>query len=414
MMRNIFIVLDGAADRPCKELGDKTPLEAASTPNLDWFVQNGRQGSIKVLEGDAIPESSDAVMSLLGYPPRIIERGVLEALGAGIKLKHGDLALRANFATITGIKEPRIIDRRVGRTLTTKEAGILARDINWRLKLPNKFKFTFKSTVQHRGVLVVKGGFSDNITNIDRAYTLEKDKDKLNYSVPLDDDETSQLSANIINEFVEQSYFILKNHPINRLRQERKLLPANVILTRDAGSDTPEIHKLPGKWAAIVSMPLEKGIAKVTGMQIFSFNYPALKNADVYENLHSALKETISLARKCIARNLKKYDCFYVHIKETDLPGHDGKPEEKKKMLEFIDKEFFSFIKKILEKEKIRIIITVDHATPCSLKLHAPDPVPLLVCGEGSDDTNRFTESESKKGALGRLNGKDILKIITG
>lgn len=415
-MKTIFIILDGVADRPCKGLGGQTPLEAASAPNLDWLAQNGKQTSVKVIEGSAIPESNEAVMTLLGYQPRIIARGVLEALGAGIKLRHGDLALRTNFATISSIKEPRIIDRRVGRTLTNKEANILVKEISKKLRLPHKFKFSFKSTVQHRGVLVIRGGFSDNITNIDRAYSKGKNKNKLNYSVPLDDDETSQLSANIINEFVEQSYFILKNHPINKSRQEKGLLPANIILTRDAGSDLPEIKKLPGKWAAIVAMPLEKGIAKVTGMQVFSLTYPTLKNADIYENLYIGLRETILLAIKCISKNLKRYDYFYIHLKETDLPGHDGKPEEKKKMIEFIDKELFSFIKRILEKEKkekIRVVVTVDHATPCNIKTHAPDPVPLLVHGKGSDNTKRFTEAESKKGSLGKLNGRNVIKIIT-
>jgi 2,3-bisphosphoglycerate-independent phosphoglycerate mutase len=411
-MKTLFIILDGAADRRCKELNGKTPLEAASTPNLDWLAQNGKQAIVKIIEGNTTPESNEAIMTLLGYPSRIIARGVLEALGSGIKLKHGDLALRTNFATITSIHEPIIIDRRAGRTLTTKEANILAKEINKKLKLP--YKFIFKSTVQHRGVLVIKGGFSDNITNIDRAYLKSRNKNRLKYSVALDDDETSELSANIVNEFVEQSYFILKNHPINQLRLKKNLLPANIILVRDAGNDVPEIRKLPGKWASVVSMPLEKGIAKVTGMYIFSFNYPALKNADIYENLYLGLRTTISVANKCIERNLKRYDYFYIHFKETDLPGHDGKPEEKKRMIELIDREFFSLIKRILEKLKIKAVITVDHATPCSIKLHAPDPVPLLVYGNGRDDTKRFTEAESKRGSLGKLSGKEVIGIITG
>lgn len=409
-MKTVFIILDGAADRPCKGLDNKTPLESASMPNMGWLAHNGKQGTVKVLEGNAIPESNEAVMVLLGYEPRVIERGVLETIGTGIKLRHGDLALRTNFATVTSIKDPRIIDRRVGRTLTTKEAGILAKEINRRLKLP--YKFIFKSTVQHRGVLVIRGGFSDNITNIDRAYTKSKDKDKLNYSAALDDDETSQLSANIVNEFVEQSYFILKNHPINKSRQEKNLLPANIILTRDAGSDLPEIQKVPGKWAAVVSMPLEKGIARVTGMQTFSFAYPQLKNANIYENLYAGLRETILLANKCIRKNLRKYDYFYIHFKETDLPGHDGKAEEKKKMLEMIDRDFLGNIKKLLEKEKMKVVVTVDHATPCNLKSHAPDAVPFLVYGAGNDNTRRFNEAESKKGSFGKLSGKDVMKII--
>jgi 2,3-bisphosphoglycerate-independent phosphoglycerate mutase len=259
---------------------------------------------------------------------------------------------------------------------------------------------------------VIRGGFSDNITNTDMPSYKTKKGDEIHNSAPLDDDEASQLSANIVNEFVEQSYFILKNHPVNKMRIEKKLLPANIVLTRDAGAELREIEKLHGKWIAVVSMPLEKGIAKLTGMQLYSVSYPVLKNYDVYANLYEGLHRTIETARKCLDRNRKKYDYFYIHFKETDIPGHDNKPEEKKKMLETIDKEFFSFLRQLAEKEKFKVIVTVDHATPCSLKLHSSDAVPLLICGVGKDDTARFTESESKKGSLGRVDSKDIIKLI--
>ena len=320
------------------------------------------------------------------------------------------MALRTNFATIKSIADPIIIDRRVGRTLTTKEANILAKEINKKLKLP--YKFIFKATIQHRGVLVIRGGFSDNITDTDRTYSSRKDKDKLNYAIALDDDETSELSANLVNEFIEQSYFILKNHPINKYRKNKGLLPANIVLTRGAGSNIPEIKKLSGKWAAIVSMPLEKGIAKLLGMQVFSFPYPPLRNYDVYSNLYEGLNTTISFAKKVIRKNINKYTHFYIHFKETDLPGHDGRAEDKKKMIEIIDSEFFSFIREITKKEKIRLVVTSDHATPCDMKIHTSDNIPIMVYGEGSDNTKRFTEKESKRGKLSKLNSKEIIKFL--
>lgn len=88
--------------------------------------------------------------------------------------------------------------------------------------------------------------------------------------------------------------------------------------------------------------------------------------------------------------------------------GHDGKAVEKKKMINYIDAEFFSFLKKL----KAVIAITPDHATPCSLKRHTSDPVPLLIYGKGKDSIKRFNEKECRKGKIKGITGKSILKLI--
>lgn len=411
-MKTIFIVLDGIADRPCPELGRRTPLEAAHTPNLDYFASNGKQGLMYPISEKIIPESDNSMIAMLGYK-NFFSRGQIEAIGTGIRFQRGDMALRANFATISSLNEGRIIDRRVARTLTTKEALNLAKTLNKKLKLP--CRFIFKSTIQHRGVLVLIGGFSDNITNTDPAYKGKgnfKSLEILRYSEPLDEEEVSKFSANTVNEFVEQSYLILKNHPLNLERQKKHLLSANVILTRDAGVEFPEIKKLEGKWLAIVYMPLEIGIAKATGMQFTSFEYPRLNNNDVYQNLYEGLDDAIKTAKVNLDKRLEKYDYFYIHFKETDVPGHDGKPFEKKKMIEILDKDFFSFLKHIAQKHKIKVIITGDHSTPCTLKSHSADPVPFLVFGKDNDNTKRFTEKEAEKGIIKKIYGKDVIRFI--
>lgn len=409
-MKTVLVVLDGASDRACRELQGKTPLEAASTPNLDFLAREGKQGYSYLIGEKVTPESNEGIFAILGYDPKVIARGTIEAIGSDIKLGYGDLALRTNFATMTNLKEGKIIDRRAGRNLTNREAAILAKAINKYVKLP--YKFIFKPTIQHRGVLVIRGGFSDNITDTDMAGYKTKKSDELHYSTPLDEDETSELSSNIINDFVEHSYFILKNHPVNKEREKRKMLPANIILTRDAGAEFKDIEKLPGKWAAVVSMPLERGIAKLTGMQLYSAVCPELRDYNIYANLYECLYATINQAKRCILKNRQKHDYFYVHFKETDIPGHDNKPEEKKKMLEILDTEFFGFLKLYAEKEKFKVIVTVDHATPCNMKMHCSDAVPILIFGLDKDTAQRFTEKEARNGSLGEINSKNIIKEI--
>jgi 2,3-bisphosphoglycerate-independent phosphoglycerate mutase len=408
----ILVTLDGAADLPAKELQGKTPYEVAFTPNLDFLAINGKTGMmIPVKEGIA-PESDVAITAILGYDPYhfFTGRGPLEAFGAGIDLNKGDLALRTNFATLgTGNK---IIDRRVGRTLTTQEAFALASTVNKKIKL--RFPFVFKPTIQHRGVLVIKGSFSDNITNTDPGYekkgsfAVAARKTEFENSKPLDDDEETLLSASLVNSFVSQTISLLKKHPVNLERLNKGQLPANIILTRDAGTELPVLPKKKEKWLAVLSMPLEIGLAKLAGMEVVKCPYPEMKTPHVYDNLYLALKMYIDYVKQQIKANWKDYDCFWIHVKETDVPGHDGLALQKKKMIEIVDERLFSSLKNLNAK----ICVTSDHTTPCVLKRHSDDPVPFLIYGIGQDKkVKKFSEKECKKGSLKKIYGKDLLNL---
>ena len=156
-MKLLYIVIDGMGDLPIKELSNRTPLEAAKTPNLDALAKKGKTGLMYSVKKGVAPESDVAVISLLGYDPFKYStgRGIIEAVGAGIKLKDGDLALRCNFATLGEGKE--ICDRRVGRSLTTEEAVELSKAANREVKLTShNATFEFRNTLGHRAVLVIK------------------------------------------------------------------------------------------------------------------------------------------------------------------------------------------------------------------------------------------------------------------
>ena len=144
-MKGIFVILDGLGDLPCKILGEKTPLEAANTPNMDFLATRGEMGAMFPVRPGFIPGSDEAIISIFGNDLISSSRGQLEAKGADIKITRGDLALRVNFATIDSLEKGNIIDRRVRRTLTTDEAEILSREVNNKIKLP--VKFIFKPTI---------------------------------------------------------------------------------------------------------------------------------------------------------------------------------------------------------------------------------------------------------------------------
>jgi len=453
-MRGVLIIVDGLGDLPCSQFEGKTPLESAHMPNLDFLATRGEMGIMHPVSPGFIPESDEAIVSIFGNDLISSTRGQLEANGAGIKLARGDLALRVNFATIDSLAEKNIIDRRAGRTLTTEEAIQLSKALN---KIKLSCDFVFQPTIQHRGVLVFRGGFSDNILGNDATYSQGKSKNinKIGFCKPLDEDENSQFTANIVNEFLERAFVVLNNHPVNNERRIKGLLPANYLLVRGAGIEIPRLKQYP-KWLSISYMPLEIGFSKLCNMEVCSFEYPKLKNLDAYENFYEGLAKACEYAVKYLNKNYKKFDYAYVHIKETDLPGHDNKPFEKKQMLEYLDANLFKFLREFAPPNKIHVVVTGDHSTPCRLKHHSADPVPVLfyncslpkinksyagkteqsstkgVFSRFKDETKnkvgsvlsnfkersmklegqKFSEKEAKKGSLGEFTGQELLRKV--
>lgn len=416
----ILVVIDGLGDRPTKQLHNKTPLEDAYTPNLDFLAKNGKTGLMYPVDKKIAPESDIAMMALLGYDPKkySTNRGPLEAHGMGIDLKEGYLALRANFATV---KNGRIIDRRVGRTLTTEEGEKLAKELNDKLKetkspfLQHQAFFKFLHSTEHRGVLIVKGRFSDKISNVDPAYKKVKNltsaiktrKFFLQESKSLDNGLLSKYSSDVVNEFVHESYEILSKSSVNKMRIKKRLLPANVVLLRDAGIRLPHFKNKLNNWAAIVGMPMEAGLCKLAGMKILDYKYPNIKNKDVYSHLYESLETSIKYSNLYLKKYWNKYSGFYIHLKETDTCGHDNRPREKKKMIEMIDKELLANI----PRDAV-ICVTADHSTPCRLGVHSSDPVPVLVYGAGKDKIEKFSEKSCRKGSLRVKYSKDIMKFL--
>ncbi len=406
-MKGILVILDGIGDLPHKLLDDKTPLEAAETPNMNFFASRGELGWMYPVRPGFVPESDEAIVSIFGNDLISSTRGQLEARGTNLNLVRGDLAFRVNFSTVD--EKGNILDRRAGRTLTTDEAEKLARSLN-KIELP--VKFDFRSTIQHRAVLVFRGGFSDNLLPNDITYIQGKSHkiSKIRECKPLDDDENTLYSANIVNEFLTKAHKVLENHPVNIERRRKGLLPANYILVRGAGIEPPKLKQY-RRWISPSYMPLEIGFSKLSGMNVHSFEYPKLKKLDAYENLWDGLKKACKFNIKIIKKNYKKFDYAYVHIKETDLPGHDNKPIEKKLMIEYIDKTLFKFLKGFAPQKNIRIIVTGDHSTPCKLKDHSADPLPVLFYNNSIPKEKKFCEREARKGTLGKILGKELLKI---
>ena len=158
-MKVLLIVSDGLGDRPIRELGGRTPLQAANTPNLDHVAKIGCCGIMDTISPGIPPGSDTAHLAIFGYDPYecYTGRGAFEALGMGINIKPGDVAFRANFATLEARESGLLVrDRRAGRRLP--EGDRLAEKLNqYRLKTAKDVEFRFEHSVEHRGVLVLSG-----------------------------------------------------------------------------------------------------------------------------------------------------------------------------------------------------------------------------------------------------------------
>jgi 2,3-bisphosphoglycerate-independent phosphoglycerate mutase len=403
-----YVLLDGCGDRPSPQLNYTTPLQAAYTPNMDEIARQSRLGRVVTVRRGVAPESDIAVFNMLGYSfgKGYPGRGVVEAVGTGLSVRKGDLALRANLASAEGRV---IVDRRAGRNLSQQEAERLAEDLNG-IKLEGA-EFEFRATVSYRGVLVIRagGGLSAGISNTDPAYAKVGGFGAAKPTVAGESvlpseaespDPSAKRAAGLVNEFTEKSLAVLSKSKVNAERKREGKLPANCVLLRDAGDHLPEVRSFEErhgmKGTALVEMPAEVGIAKLLGMKM------------VVVKDRNDMGEKASL----FTRELREGTVVYVHIKGPDEFGHDGNAPGKKKVIEAIDRDFFSAVAGRVGE--VRVGVSCDHATPCTLKMHSSDPVPLMVSTEGKGDGMRFTEANAKKGSIGTVMGRDVLEIVAG
>ena len=406
-------MLDGVGDLPHPDLAGKTPLEAATTKNMDMLAKNGIMGQVISVGKGIAPESDIAVFNMLGYKFQHSDyagRGVVEAIGIGIDFKDGDLALRGNFATLDN--EGKIIDRRAGRKIEREDTEKISKEIEKKIRFSNpNASVVVAPTVDHRVIVRLRDSkpLSSEISNTDPAYArvdgmgiakAVSDFMKIEKCIPLEQTEDAASAAILVNEFTEQSLEIMKKSDVNKQRSQKNKKLLNSILLRDAGNKYPnvkpinDLHSM--NFSCIVDMPVEVGISNILKMK--TFNAGGLTD---YEGKASVA-----------AQAMETENAIYVHLKGPDDFGHDGDAIGKMKNIEEIDKRFFGTLLDHIDVSKIAVMISADHSTPCIYKGHSDDPVPLLISGDmiANDDAQRFTEAEAKKGAIGLIEGAQVVK----
>ncbi len=378
----VLVIIDGLGDRKYKSLRNKTPLEAAKTPVMDKMVRNGMTGFHFPMK-PGIPVGSGIAHNLLfGYDlDEYPGRGVIESLGMDFKLEKDDLCFRVNFATM-GNRDI-VLDRRAGRD--DKYLVEITKEVNLALKKnPFRLKIILKHSCGHRGALVVK-------------------KWKKGVDIPDMDPQIKGLplvfpkkgpELKLMKWLYETTKKVMNKSEFNRKRKKHGLKPANGLLLRGAGKYI-EVESLGSKIGlktlGIARESLYLGAARFAGMKTMKVEVDEDKIPTALKYLHD-------------------FDFFFIHFKKTDTYGHDGKLKEKVKEIEKID----GLLKILLNKDNLAIAITGDHATPCSLKTHSGDKVPVLFYGTNvtKDRVKKFGESYSLDGGAGQLTALDIIPML--
>ncbi len=401
-MKGIILIMDGLGDRPLKDLGYKTPLQVANTPNMDMMAKKGINGLMDSIKPGIIPGSDTAHISILGYDPYEIYtgRGPFEASGVGLNIIPGDIAFRCNFSTFD--EENNIItDRRAGR-IREGTKNIIDSLNKMSIECYDDVEVIFKESTGHRAVLVLRAkGLSDKVSDADP----KKEGKPPKKIVAIDGSKEAEKTANILNELVSKSYEMIKNHPVNLKRIENNEPPANIIIPRGAGA-VPEVEPLNDKYnlksACIAETGLIMGIARFASMDIIEVEGAT---GGIDTNLDNIVDTIIKNV------NANDHNFFLINIDGADEAGHDGNSQEK---LEFIEKVDQIVIKKLLDLEDCYIILTADHSTPISVMDHSADPVPMVIYGPEVrvDDVYQFSEIEAYKGGLCRIQGSDVMDIL--
>ncbi|MFP4686584.1 MAG: cofactor-independent phosphoglycerate mutase [bacterium] len=380
----LLAVPDGMADWIQPDLGEKTPLEAAKTPNLDRLAEQGRVFRLQNIPDECPVDSGIANMALLGYDPRkyYLGRGALEALNLGIELQKGEVAFRCNLVTVAN---ETLIDYS-SENMSSDEARELFAFLEE--TLAGDF-LNFYPGIRYRGIMVSKKFKEVN------CYLPHDEMGR-----PLNGIWPTGPESKQLQDLMLRSRELLENHPINRKRAATGKKKANMIWPWGGGEmrkvpSLKESYRLEGN--VIAGVDLINGLGCALGMK--------------RENVPGATgdfdTDMVAKARRA-CEVLTAERLVFLHVEAPDEAGHEGNARLKKEMIEKWDRDVAGRLLQRYRKEPFRLAIGPDHYTPIQRRTHVRDPVPFLIVDEKGTDSLKYTEKQAEQAPLVR-NGWEAL-----
>ena len=393
-MKYIVVLGDGMSDEPIAALGGKTPLEYAQTPAMDALASGGELGMVQNVPEGMHPGSEVANLSVMGYNPEtdFTGRSPLEALSVGVKMEPDDIIFRCNVVTLTEEEpyaEKTILDHSSGE-ISTQEADQLMEAIREHF---NNEEFQFYTGTSYRHIMVWKHG---------RLAKLEPPHDHLTQVIgPYLPEEP------VLRDFMERSFDILNNHPVNLARAAAGKNKANSLWYWGAGT-RPSLsnftRKTGLKGAMISAVDLLKGIAVGAGMEIYHVEGATGSLDTNWEGKAQAAIDAL-LKDGC--------DFAYIHVEAPDEMGHQGLVTEKVQSIEYLDSRVIAPICKAMEEagEDYRILVLPDHPTPIRIRTHSSDPVPYVLYDSTRQNKKiaHYTEAEARETGIFLPHGYELM-----
>lgn len=400
MTKYVVLLCDGMADYPVEELGNKTPMGASHTPNMDRLAEKSTIGLVKSVADGLKPGSDVANLSILGYDPAVYYSGrsPLEAGSIGIDMKPSDVSFRCNLVTLSdeeSYEDKTILDY-CADDISTEEAKVL---IDYLAQHFNSDEFQLYSGVSYRHCLIWNNGTLD-------VGTLTPPHDIT--GKPIKEYIPNSPNAAKLYDMMVKSYALLKDHPVNKAREAAGKRPANSMWfwgegVRKALMPFEEKYKLKGSMISAVN--LLKGIGKFSGMNVVD-----VPGATGYIDTNFDGK-----AQACISELSKGQDFVYIHVEAPDECGHRHEIENKKRSLELIDEKILGPVLEALEQyDDYKVLICPDHATPLSLKTHTNDPIPFMMYHKAEEVKGQpeFTEETAKASGLFVDKGHTLMQMF--
>ena len=394
-MRYLVILCDGMADEPLEELGGRTPLEAAVTPNMDRLAKVSEIGMVRTVPEGMAPGSDTANLSVIGYDPKryYTGRSPLEALSIGVDMAPDDVSFRCNVVTLSE-EEEKYEDRKIldhsSDEISTEEAAVLLEALKEGLKRDG---YEFYVGTSYRHLLIWKHGSVVELTPPHDILTK-----RIGEFLPKDP---------LLREMMEKSYEILNHHPVNEARRKNGLKPANSAWfwgagTRPALKAFEELH---GKTGAMISaVDLLKGIAVGAGMQNL-----IVEGAN--GGLHTNYTGKAEAAVKALTED--GFDFVYIHVEAPDEMGHQGKVKDKIRSIEWIDEKIIGPVTERLSKQgqDFRMLVLPDHPTPICVRTHTADPVPYLLY-DSTKNAQGAASYDEKHGMKSKIREEEGHRLI--
>jgi len=395
----ILLVGDGMADYPLAELGGKTPLEVAHTPNMDRIAAC-RVGLVNTIPEGMDPGSDVANLSLLGYDPSVYRTGraPFEAASMGIDLEKNEVAFRMNLVTLDRRSEKEIVMvSHSSGDISTEEGKAIIESLKKDLTLP---AISIYPGIAYRHLLVWEQGpeYAKTIPPHD----------------VLDQNMASYLNhggEDPVVGIIRLSWDCLEDHPVNIERRRRGLSEATSVWLWGQGRalDIPLFNDKFGLQGGVISaVDLLRGIGVYAGLKPIE-----VEGATGYLDTNYSGKAEEAL------ESLNNLDFMFVHVEAPDEASHSGNIEDKIEAIEAFDKKVVGAVLKGLEQfDDYRIMVASDHFTPISIKTHASDPAPFAWASREELASGkkgiRFTEEFAKKSGFGFKKGYDLMPAFLG